>query len=274
MLRYLRAAFWARPTVPGLGRVPLNAVATLGIGILGLGHPAFWLLGLGLETGYLSLLATNARFQRWVDGMHRMTEQADGMARRSEVAANLAPASRERLSRLEATCARILDVHRDAEAFVAASDRDALERVTWIYLKLLVARERLEASQAQASAADLESRIAGLDRDLALPGATSQLRESQQATRRLLERRLANLARGDETRKEVDSDLARIEAQVDLALDNARLDRGDDRGDLISGDIAVAGLLMGGELDFGDAQPAVAAVDRAYAARAAQAVPQ
>jgi hypothetical protein len=270
MLRYLKAAFWARASLPGLGRVPLNAVSLLGLSILGFGHHAFWLLGLGLETGYLAVVASQPRFQRLVDGLARTSGEVDAASRRRELVAKLAPALRERVGRLEATCARILELETDAGSLVLDGNRDALARLTWIYLKLLVARERLETAPSPADA-DLAGRIAALERALAAPGATSQLRESQQATLELLEQRRANVSRRAETLQEIDSDLARIEAQVDLALDNARLDRGEDRGGLISGDIALASHLLGGGLDFGDAEPSVAALDRVYAARAAQA---
>jgi hypothetical protein len=271
MLRYIKAAFWARMQLPGLGPLPLNALATLGFAILGFGHPAFWLLGVGLESGYLALVATQPRFQRLVAAQERAREGSHAAVRRQELVAKLLPASRERMARLETTCTRVQEVEAEDESIVRESNRDALGRLAWIYLKLLLARDRLEAARSQASQAELESRVAALSRDLEAPGTTSELRESQQATLKLLQQRLANLARAAATVKEVDSDLARIEAQVDLALDNARLDRGDDRGDLISGDITLASHLLGGGLDFGEAEPAVAELDRVYAARRAQA---
>ena len=49
MFRYLRAAFTARPRVPGLGGVPFNLLGLAGFGILGAANPAFWALGLGFE---------------------------------------------------------------------------------------------------------------------------------------------------------------------------------------------------------------------------------
>ncbi len=38
MIEYLKQAFWAGPSLPGLGRLPVNALAVLGFGILGFGH--------------------------------------------------------------------------------------------------------------------------------------------------------------------------------------------------------------------------------------------
>ena len=58
---YLAAAFNARPI--GMFVAP-NWVGLAAFGLLGLTNPGFWVLGAGLELGYLLTLATNPRFQR------------------------------------------------------------------------------------------------------------------------------------------------------------------------------------------------------------------
>ena len=67
MLRYLNEAFWARPQLAGLGRIPWNALLVGGAIVLGFGMPAIWLAAAGAETLYLYAIATNGRFQNWVD---------------------------------------------------------------------------------------------------------------------------------------------------------------------------------------------------------------
>ena len=73
MWRYFQEAFWARPQIPGLGRVPVNALLFAGFGILGFGHEAFWFMGAGLEAAYLAALVTNERFRAWVDAVRLET---------------------------------------------------------------------------------------------------------------------------------------------------------------------------------------------------------
>src|SRR5687768_4792560 len=80
MFRYIKEAFWARPELAGLGRIPWNAIAVAGTALLGFGEPAVWLAGAALETIYLYTLATNERFQNWVDA----TELAAHRPRRNE----------------------------------------------------------------------------------------------------------------------------------------------------------------------------------------------
>ena len=263
MLEYLKKAFWAGPNVPGLGKLPVNALAALGLVILGLGHPAFWLLGAGLEAAYLATLASHPRFQRLVDAQSRSETAAQAEAGRQELVASLDPQARKRLALLEEKRDRILQLAHEAQAgdFERESQCDALDRMAWMYLKLLVARHHLEASQVHASEADLKRKIDALQQDMAAAGESSALRESQAATLKILQQRLSNLGRCEQTLKQVDSDLARIEAQVDLALENAGL-RGS--GAAVTANLEVAGQILDDELYFGDAEPAVMALDAAY----------
>ena len=270
MFEYLKKAFWAGPTVPGLGRLPVNFLAALGLAILGIGHPAFWLLGAGLEAAYLATLASHPRFQRLVDAQRRSQGAAQADESRQELVGKLDPQARKRLALVEEKRERILQLARESGvgAFELESQRDALDRMTWIYLKLLVGRHHLEASQVHATEADLKRKIADLERDVAAAGDSSALRESQAATLKLLQQRLTNLGRFEQTLKQVDSDLARIEAQVDLALENAGL-RGS--GASVTANLEVAGQILDDELYFGDSETAVLALDEAYGAPPPQA---
>ncbi|HEY0781409.1 MAG TPA: hypothetical protein VGE98_03065, partial [Thermoanaerobaculia bacterium] len=218
MREYLKQAFWLGPVLPGLGRVPVNAVGLAGLAILGFGHPAFWLLAAGLEAGYLALVATNPRFQRAIDARRNAARNELADQGRDELIKKLDPAARRRLSALEDKCARVLQISRDAQAEEMAieSSRDALSRLTWIYLKLLVARYHLESSRVQAGESDLRNQIDQLTASLQSTTSSAALRGSQQATLGILEQRRQNLERCQQTLQEVDSDLARIEAQVDL----------------------------------------------------------
>ena len=60
---YITAAFNARPI--GMFVAP-NWIGLAAFGLLGVTNPGFWVLGAGLELGYLLTLATNKRFQNTV----------------------------------------------------------------------------------------------------------------------------------------------------------------------------------------------------------------
>ena len=261
MLKYLKEAFWFGPSVPGLGRMPVNALALLGFGILGIAEPAFWLLGAGMEAGYLTLLASHPRFQRLIDARQRHQAAGEGLQGREELVRRLPGAARQRLAALEEKATRVLHVARDAGDFEVESRRDALDRLAWIYLKLLVARNHLESLHTQTSGTELRRRIADLEREMGASEASAALRQSQAATLALLRQRLDNLERGQRTLKEVDSDLARIEAQIDLALETGALQGG---GAAATANIELASEVLEGGLDYGDLETAVSTLDDAY----------
>jgi hypothetical protein len=296
MLDYLKAAFWIAIPVPGLGRLPVNVLLVAGCAILGFANPGFWLLGAGAEAALLTVLATNPRFQRAVDARRLSAAAGEAELHRQDLVRRLDPAARKRLAAVDDKCARVLQVQQEAQTpeIGLESSRDALSRLSWIYLKLLIARHHLvEALQGQAgdeqrvprlatggaaadqqgaprpamaggaAEVDLKRQLADLDRALAAPGVTPALRDSQQATRKILEQRLQNIDRCQQTLKEVDADLGRIEAQVDLALENANLRGG---GAVVSANLELASQILDDGLSFGDSERDVAALDEAYSA--------
>ncbi|HEV3460073.1 MAG TPA: hypothetical protein VHG32_26295 [Thermoanaerobaculia bacterium] len=281
MLDYLKAAFWIAIPVPGLGRLPVNVLLVAGCAILGFANPGFWLLGTGAEAALLTVLATNPRFQRAVDARRLSAAAGEAELHRQDLVRRLDPVARKRLAAVDDKCARVLQVQQEAQTpeIGLESSRDALSRLSWIYLKLLIARHHLvEALQGQAgdeqrvprlataggaAEVDLKRQLADLDRALAAPGVTTALRDSQQATRKILEQRLQNIDRCQQTLKEVDADLGRIEAQVDLALENANLRGG---GAVVSANLELASQILDDGLSFGDSERDVAALDEAYSA--------
>ena len=82
MWRYLKSAFLVSVDVPGLGRVPLNALAATAFGILGFAQPAFWLLGLAFEAAVVPALAFNPRFQKVVEAQSLEVSQGDAERKR------------------------------------------------------------------------------------------------------------------------------------------------------------------------------------------------
>src|ERR1700757_236722 len=115
MWRYLKAAFLVGVNVPGLGRVPVNALGAAAVGILGFVEPSLWIAGLGIEVAVVSSLAFHPRFQQVVDAQietqagNRLLE--DTRAKREALIAALPNDLRDRLRALQATSARILSIY-------------------------------------------------------------------------------------------------------------------------------------------------------------------
>jgi hypothetical protein len=226
-----------------LGEIPVNALAVLGFFILGFGHPGFWLLGLGLETAFLYTLATNKRFQRLVDAKKLVQLKAQAETKKQDLVGQLGPEARRRLVALEEKCGKIIRIHQKSqiEAFTLETNRDALNKLLGMYLKLLVAQHNLESMEVQTTEDTLRHKIANLERDLQNDKMSPSVKESKTATLKVLQKRLENLEHREQVLQEIDSDLTRIEAQVELAMENVTI-RG--RPQIISANIDLVSNLL------------------------------
>ena len=252
MWRYLTAAFWAQPDLPGLGRLPLNLLAVIGMGVLGLANPGFWLLGLGAEVAFLFALATSSRFQKVIDSQELTITTTDAEQKRQALIQQLTLDARQRLTASELKAQRIVEVQRQSQfsEFVLDSTREALGRMTWVYLKLLIARHRLMEQARLDTPGELETRVAALERDLTSHGLSDAMRISKNATLEITRKRFATLQRRQQSLAEIDSDLIRTEAQMDLALENAAIQ---DQPTATGSDLTLASHLLDGGLYGADA---------------------
>ncbi|MEO5820879.1 MAG: hypothetical protein ABIT71_10260, partial [Vicinamibacteraceae bacterium] len=140
---YVREAFNARPIGMFL---PPNWAMLGGFGLAGMVHDPGWLvLGAGVELGYLLLLGTNARFQRFVAGKKSAGGDSDAERKLAELFAMLPDAEKRRHQALAQRCQSILQqqFQNDTLAPGYASQSDSLSRLTWMYLRLLVTRQAI-----------------------------------------------------------------------------------------------------------------------------------
>ena len=265
---YLKAAFWFKPNIPGLGSIPVNLLGLVGFAMLGFGHPGFWLLGLGLETAYLFTLASNPGFQNWMRLQEQMFQDGDEEAERQRLIQYLTPQARQKLQTFEDKCKRIIEMQIVAKAdqSVLESNRLALWDLMWVYLKLLVAEHNLHKPESDQIGRSIQLEIEALESDLNKDDLSDAVREPKQATLDILKKRLRNIERRDQYLAETQSNEKRIEAQIDLAMDEAEM-KG--RPQFISTDIEVAGTLLS-DIFYGDAEAAIAEIEgRAHAKESA-----
>ena len=259
--RYLKSAFLVTVDVPGLGRVPINALGAAAFAILGFAEPAFWLVGLALEAAVIPSLAFNPRFQKVVEAQSLELSQGDAEQKRQTLVKLLETAAQQRLWGLAKKCDQVLDVYRSqqAEDYIIDSNDQALKNLEWVYLKLLVARHHLlnPSSETEQS---LEKKIQELDKDLREGEETESLRQSKTATLNILKKRLLTMRKKQQTLEEIESDLTRIDNQVDLILENATVQQ---KPQTISADIELASDLLGGSV-FGEDESAISALEQTY----------
>ena len=119
---YITAAFNARPF--GMFVAP-NWIGLGAFGLLGMMEPGFWVLGAGLELGYLLLLATNERFQRLVAAVPLVAATADWNKRIQALLGRLDAADRRTYDLLAQRCRSIIDLqlHGASPATVPAASK-------------------------------------------------------------------------------------------------------------------------------------------------------
>ena len=237
-------------------------------GILGFAQPAFWFLGLAIEAAVVPTLAFNPRFQKVVEAQSLQTDHADATQKRLALVKILEPDARERLSSLTDRCNRILEVYQNqqAEGFVLDSNDQALQSLQWVYLKLLVARHHLRDPVNADTDESLAKKIKALDDNLRASDESDSLRQSQMATLSILKKRQANIRRKAQTLQEIESDLTRIDNQVDLILENATMQG---KPQTISADIELASDLLGGSV-FGEDESAISDLEQTYGSQKAK----
>ncbi len=230
MLRYLKAAFLARPRIPVLGSLPVILLATGVVLALGVIRPIIGVVGIAGILAFCYALASTQRFRDLVDAEELASKlgtpsNAAANESRGRLAGALRTEARTKLSALEAQSRKILDLYRanGADLLLLQNSRDALDKLQWVYLRLLHGSQTIADQDRLIDRAALEREITTLERDQADANASPSLRESQQATLTMLRQRLANHIERGTTLREIQSDLKRVEAQVDLALDDATM---------------------------------------------------
>lgn len=242
-MRYLWEAFTAGPPL-GQGRLPVNLFFLPIAFALGFVHPVFWLAGVALEGLFLGILLAMPRFRRAVDAKwsakNKSPQPTDAKKKRRDLLRKLHPDLRIRFGKLQK---KVTEIHRiladdHIEDYLQEGNLTALDRLEWTHLKLLMALENLGSGPSLADA----------EREL-----KQETNDEQRTLKRLQWERA-------QRRSEVDDDLTRVESQVSVALENARLQRHD--GEVLP-DITLT-TQLGDPALFGDAAASVRQLDSLY----------
>lgn len=217
--RYLRAAFNARPL--GMPLAP-NWFGLAAFGLLGAFiSPGFWVLGVGLELGYLLLLARSARFRRTVDAAQL---KADPAGQRYEASLSLLDdRQRAQQQRIEARAREVLQLL--ARSPLMASHASSLEQLVWLNLRLLTAAQALGVvvDTAAKDSAELQRQEQQIDLRLAGSELDEDLRRSLEQQKQVIDARQAAHAEGLRRKEHVDAELQRIDQQIALIREQTLL---------------------------------------------------
>jgi hypothetical protein len=140
------------------------------------------------------------------------------------VVRELGTPARERAKALAAKCAKTLAAYGESDDLVVDGNRRALEELQRMHLRLLGAQREIVTLDVVKDASSLRKQIESAETSVTV-AQSEELRESRAATAAILRRRLDNVARRETLLTQIESDLERIEAHIDLALEDATLNR-------------------------------------------------
>lgn len=222
---YFRAAFNARPM--GMP-VPPNWIGLAAFGLLGLLNPGFWLIGAGAELAYLLACVTSKRFRRVVDGRAAAVSWEASRSKLKQAMALLGPEETERFLALEERCRLALGEQTTAGEAWRAVQAESLAKLRWAYLQLLamhraVVRVLQNDGAGVSDPRSVSHKIAELDSRLRDDGLGADLRKSLQSQRDVLAARSGVQREAIERLEQIEAELGRIEAHVELLREQSLL---------------------------------------------------
>jgi hypothetical protein len=221
---YLTAAFNARPI--GMFVAP-NWVGLAAFSLLGLTDPGFWVLGAGLELGYLLTLATNRRFQHTVSSKPLNASRAEWNNRIQKVLGKLDQADRRTYDALAERCRSIIELQLQGATEPPEgleTQADGLGRLSWMFLRLLLARRTITSVLGGTqNDAELQRKIGSLERQQHQTGLTEELGRSISGQLEILRQRRQQRTDGDRKLAYIEAELERIEQQVELIREQAAM---------------------------------------------------
>ena len=221
---YVAAAFNARPI--GMFVAP-NWIGLAAFGLLGVANPGFWVLGAGLELGYLLTLATNRRFQHTVTARPLSAARDEWNQRIQRVLGRLDPSDRATYDALAERCRSIIELQVQGATEAPEgieTQADSLGRLSWMFLRLLLARRTIShVLGGTRNDADLQRKIASLERQQQQSGLTEELARSITGQLDILRQRQLQRTDGDRKLAYIEAELERIGQQVELIREQAAL---------------------------------------------------
>ena len=158
-----------------------------------------------------------------VDGLAAVGLLYDRSKIRRDLGPDLQERSPERFRMLAGKLDKVETYYRDfaSDDLITGDNIESFRQLRHCYLRLLIARQHLSSPQSADDELKIRAALEILERELQSGRLNTATRQSKEATLEITRKRLAVLDKREESLVEIDSDLGRIEAQFDLAVESA-----------------------------------------------------
>ena len=189
---------------------------------------------LAAEIAYLSGLVSRPRFRDAIDAqVHKEAQQSGtrqgtvaGSESLIEIVNSLTPPSRQRFEALRLRCLEMKSIARGVGSQSASSSEDlstpALDRLLWIFLRLLVSQQGLDRFLRSTNDAEIRARIEEVKTKLNSAAAQEErFKHSLEDSVAVQELRLENYKKAVENAEFVRVELDRIEAKIQALVESS-----------------------------------------------------
>lgn len=187
-------------------------------------------LVLAAEVAYLGGLVSRPRFRDAIDAqVHKELQQpgaVGGGESLAQIVGSLPPESRQRFETLRSRCLEMKSIARGVSGQPASSSEDlstpALDRLLWIFLRLLVSQNWLDKFLRSTNANEIRARIEETKAKIAAAGVQEErVKHSLEDSVAAQELRLENYKKASENAEFVRLELDRIEAKIQALVESS-----------------------------------------------------
>jgi len=184
-------------------------------------------LVLAAEVAFLGGLVSRPKFRDAIDAqVHKDAQQPGTGESLADIVSSLPPQSRQRFETLRARCLEMKSIARGVSGQPASSSEDlstpALDRLLWIFLRLLVSQNWLDRFLHSTSDGEIRARIEETKAKLTNAGTQDErIKHSLEDSVAAQELRLENYKKASDNADFVRLELDRIEAKIQALVESS-----------------------------------------------------
>jgi hypothetical protein len=179
------------------------------------------------EVAYLGVLVSSPRFRDAIDAQfHKRMNASHGSDSLPGIVNSLTPPARQRFEALRGRCLEMKSIARGVSGNTASPPEDlstpALDKLLWVFLRLLVSQQGLDRFLQSTSDAQIRSRVEEAKAKLAASASQEErFRRSLADSVAAQELRLENYKKAGENAEFVRLELDRIEAKIQALAESS-----------------------------------------------------